>query len=80
MADKNYLHLIHTIEANLKASDMLEDNGDPEGASQLSDIAHGVWDEISSDLRKGVVVNTDGWSLQSKQLLSHIADRLGEDE
>lgn len=80
MAEKSYLNLIHSIQANLNAADKCGEDGDYEGAKVLSDVAYGIWDDIACDLDAGVKIRTDGWSLESSNLLDQIIERLGEDD
>ena len=76
----NYLNLILTIRANMAAADACGDEGDLDGADVLQNLAFEVWDRIAADLRKGVVINTDGWSLESSQLLETIIERTKEED
>lgn len=76
----NYLNLILTIRANMAAADVCGDEGDLDGADVLQNLAFEVWDRIAADLRKGVVINTDGWSLESSQLLETIIERTKEED
>lgn len=64
----------------MAAADVCGDEGDLDGADVLQNLAFEVWDRIAADLRKGVVINTDGWSLESSQLLETIIERTKEED
>lgn len=64
----------------MAAADACGDEGDLDGADVLQNLAFEVWDRIAADLRKGVVINTDGWSLESSQLLETIIERTKEED
>ncbi len=77
---KDYLQLMHKMNANLNAADRCAEEGDEDGWRILQEMGFEVWDEIANDIKAGVVINTDGWSTENLYMLDKIIERSKEGE
>lgn len=76
---KNYLMLMNQIRANLAAADQCAEAGDGQGAEVLAGLGYDIWDEIASDIQKGITISTDGWSPENQSLFETIKQRAEEE-